>query len=436
VLLRTLLSLLLFFCLSFADEYPITFSKLSIPLYKATQTLQHFKDTKQLKSEIEKFTKLSNTALVYAQNIDNSRDKQKRKNYLKKLRKLQKNYDYILHLIHVEIEKSIDNNEYENFCRLTEYKLDGLLQNTNLKNRSIEFYTKNSHKQKNSYLETEIGNKKLLKETTQEFYNQIVDASYDSTQQDKGYKRSVSISAKRVHNSIDIFFTNSNLYAVTVNIAAKYKNITPKSKTSSTIVIQAKSSIKYTTLKIGNGETTYSYRYRWIIGDENAVHNDNYRYSFPYKSGTRYRVSQGFNGTQTHKGNSQYAIDFAMDEGTKVYSVREGTVIKTKSNSNLGGFEKKFAKHGNYVTIAHDDGTFATYYHLKRRGVLVNIGQKVSKGYPLGYSGNTGYSSGPHLHLAVFKAISAVATHTIAIKFLGADGVVNEPLKGSSYTAK
>jgi len=223
---------------------------------------------------------------------------------------------------------------------------------------------------------------------------------------------------------------------VTIRVNAAYTNITTSKNTPKVFVLKAKTTQRYTTLKINNGKNSYSYSYSWIRGSKDAVHDDSYVYRLPYASGTSYRISQGYNGTATHKGRSQYAIDFAMPVGTKIFAVREGIVVQTKSNSNIGGYEKKFSAHGNHVTILHSDGTFATYYHLKHHGVLVKVGQRVNRGYPIGYSGNTGYTSGPHLHLSIFKAVSARTTHTIATRFVSQKGLINEVVRGESYIAK
>jgi len=122
--------------------------------------------------------------------------------------------------------------------------------------------------------------------------------------------------------------------------------------------------------------------------------------------------------------------------GTKLYAAREGIVVKTKSDSNKRGDTKEFAKYGNHITIEHNDNTFATYYHLKKNGVGVKVGQRVKRGQKIGYSGNTEFSRGPHLHFAVFKAVSVKSTKSLPIRFASIKGIVNNPKIGASYIAR
>ena len=79
-------------------------------------------------------------------------------------------------------------------------------------------------------------------------------------------------------------------------------------------------------------------------------------------------------------------------------------MIDTKDDGNQGGPSTHFAKHANYVVILHSDGTTGEYYHLKYKGVAVSRGQSVQQGQLIGYSGNTGFSSLPHLHFGIYVA--------------------------------
>ena len=91
-----------------------------------------------------------------------------------------------------------------------------------------------------------------------------------------------------------------------------------------------------------------------------------------------------------------------MPQGTNVCAIRDGIVIFIKANSNIGGADKKFYEDANAVIIYHNDGTMANYAHFKQNGVVVKLGDNVKQGDLIGCSGNTGFSSGPHLHLDVF----------------------------------
>ena len=85
-------------------------------------------------------------------------------------------------------------------------------------------------------------------------------------------------------------------------------------------------------------------------------------------------------------GRMHEGVDWACPIGTTVMASREGTVIQA---GWINGY-------GNCVTISHGDGVITRYGHMN--SVSVSVGQSVSQGETIGYSGNTGRSTGPHLH--------------------------------------
>jgi murein DD-endopeptidase MepM/ murein hydrolase activator NlpD len=105
-----------------------------------------------------------------------------------------------------------------------------------------------------------------------------------------------------------------------------------------------------------------------------------------------------------HEGKLKYAVDFLVPIGTPIYAAASGTVVWIKDDSKVGGEnKKKYWNLGNRIVIKHKNGEYTAYEHLKYKGVVVKVGQKVRKGQLIGYSGNTGWSTiGPHLHFEVF----------------------------------
>lgn len=149
----------------------------------------------------------------------------------------------------------------------------------------------------------------------------------------------------------------------------------------------------------------------WRIGNFNATHGPDVTYRLPFADGLAFRIAQAFDGPiTTHTSpESQYAIDITMPEGTLVLAARAGTVAEVESNHIEGGKSDYLRTRANGVVVTHDDGTMGRYGHFMPGRQLVKPGQRVQAGTPLGYSGNTGYSSGPHLHFAVTRVVVSIA---------------------------
>ena len=75
--------------------------------------------------------------------------------------------------------------------------------------------------------------------------------------------------------------------------------------------------------------------------------------------------------------------------------------MAAREDSEEGGLKTENLSDGNYISIKHNDGSVAHYWHLKKDGVLVNVGDTILKSQLIGLSGNTGYSAFPHLHFEV-----------------------------------
>lgn len=86
-------------------------------------------------------------------------------------------------------------------------------------------------------------------------------------------------------------------------------------------------------------------------------------------------------------------VDFAVPTGTPIFAAKDGKVLEAKTKVTWGG------SYGTAIVIDHGDGFRAIYAHLSK--LEVKVGQQVTKGQQIGLSGNTGNSTGPHLHFEV-----------------------------------
>jgi murein DD-endopeptidase MepM/ murein hydrolase activator NlpD len=156
-------------------------------------------------------------------------------------------------------------------------------------------------------------------------------------------------------------------------------------------------------VQTGSAAPGVDYQFRWLMGDPRAEHRPERAYRAPFASGSRHPVTQAFPAAVTHNTpDSRYAIDLAMPIGTDVYAARSGIVIEVESARFRASITEE-SEEANLIRILHDDGTIAIYAHLSRSSVRVRSGDRVARGDYIADSGNTGFSSGPHLHFAVTR---------------------------------
>jgi hypothetical protein len=148
----------------------------------------------------------------------------------------------------------------------------------------------------------------------------------------------------------------------------------------------------------------------------------------PFAAGERYLISQGFQGDRTHTTpDSEFAIDIVMPVGTPVLAARDGTVMDIEEDFNSGGTDRtKFVDKANHVRILNEDGTMDLYAHLDLASVNVRPGGRIRAGQQIARSGNTGFSSGPHLHFAV-QANIGMQLISLPFKFRTAEGAPAAP---------
>jgi hypothetical protein len=142
-------------------------------------------------------------------------------------------------------------------------------------------------------------------------------------------------------------------------------------------------------------------------------------YVLPYPVGSTYYVSQANCSTGGHHGPYKYSYDFVMPIGTTVTAARAGVVAEIRMKFRNG---QPGEGESNWVKIRHADGTIAAYSHLTEHGTLVNIGDHVVAGQPIGLSGNTGNTGGlPHLHFHLCPCSEPVDCGTLPVTFRNAD---------------
>ncbi len=190
---------------------------------------------------------------------------------------------------------------------------------------------------------------------------------------------------------------------VRIQLSAE-ENIQAEPPLPLSVVIPARGDQFVTRIKPRDAKKSWAYQYsiEFTLGDPSATHASDVVYALPFRPGQTHYVSQGFNGQATHAtGHNEFAIDIVMPEGTEILAARSGVVMDIADDFFGGGIKSSNLRRANFIRILHEDGSMAVYAHLLLESVRVYPGQKVRQGELIARSGNTGFSSGPHLHFVV-----------------------------------
>ncbi len=191
------------------------------------------------------------------------------------------------------------------------------------------------------------------------------------------------------------------------------------------VVIPGQTEVRAVQFQAEDPHQSFQYRLRYstVPGPPTVSLPNDLDFYPPFPAGLEFPVSQGIDDATTHnRPGSHYAVDIAMPEGTPILAARGGLVMDMEDDFHGGGQqEERYIDRANFVRMLHDDGSMAVYAHLQPNSARVYPGAKVPAGAWIANSGNTGFSSGPHLHFAIQLNVG-MALESLPFRFRQRDG--------------
>jgi murein DD-endopeptidase MepM/ murein hydrolase activator NlpD len=169
------------------------------------------------------------------------------------------------------------------------------------------------------------------------------------------------------------------------------------------------------------------------LGRVGADHDESYLYRLPYGDDVSFPIIQGYGAKLSHRGAERFTLDFGMPVGTPVHAARDGVVVLVEDSHEAGCAREECGRFANFVVVLHPDGTTGEYFHLERGSVRVRGGESVARGQWLARSGNTGFSTAPHLHFGVYRTGRDRTSDSLAVRFQTRRGAISTPRSGARY---
>ncbi len=214
----------------------------------------------------------------------------------------------------------------------------------------------------------------------------------------------IRVYTEKIGDNYAVLVDNKEYCPISIRLNFVLKNMTSNVKNDSIVLVPSRSFEHQVaelkpTIKVG--EFSYNFNFSYNYGDVTLTYFDSdFIYNLPFEKGKKFKISQGYYGKKTHKGIN--ALDFNMPLKTPIYAARGGTVIEVVTHNDKNCFNASCDKFNNYLLVYHTDGTFSQYAHISKNGSKVKVGDVIKTGQLICVSGNTGYSSGPHLHFSVY----------------------------------
>jgi murein DD-endopeptidase MepM/ murein hydrolase activator NlpD len=415
-----------------------------------SQFEKHQEDVDEYFAQVSQAFAVGNALDLEINSDEGSREDELRSAYLKELRALEKPRKYLKQLYYNDLKEAMLRDDEPYVTYLVTRGPTILAFNTKLKKEVLAYSMKHKKLQEYSAVKYLQDEKKL--DEISRAYTQKMQDEYKAYQEvlkkQEALKLRKLLIAKKKGGVIvyaneekgDISFVIENLFEMHVSATLYVTDIQGySSKETLPFKVVLKPKEKRNIVRLVNSDKkkavgNFKSHLSWSKGAVDAKPELDFIYALPFKRSQR--VSQGFNGTTSHRGNAKYAVDFALAKGTKVYASRAGTVVEVVQRHNKHGMSLKMRQFANYVIIEHSDKTLGRYFHLSKDGVKVKLGAKVKKGDLIAISGDTGRTSGAHLHFVVTKAEvykEGYRSVSVPIKFLCSQGVLTEPLSGHSY---